>query len=216
MATEGPSEDDPGSGCLCWWGRREAPASALTPFRAQIQRKTQKWSAVADTVRCSLCGMRAAGRTPASRNDDALGGLRQYVEVALGDVDGPDQATISWRTRSAAAIRHSSSPKPVMKVGHLLTGVLAVLASEMTVAAQAPPEAVLEQAAQAKKVLLIGIDGCRFDALQKADTPYFDALIEMGSTAEPIRIFPRHYREADTISGPGGLNIRNVLVPARS
>ncbi len=58
-----------------------------------------------------------------------------------------------------------------------------------------------------KKVLLIGIDGCRFDAVRAADAPHIDALIEHGALAQPIRIFPERYRGADTISGPGWSNI---------
>jgi predicted AlkP superfamily pyrophosphatase or phosphodiesterase len=61
--------------------------------------------------------------------------------------------------------------------------------------------------AKMKKVLLIGIDGCRFDALQAADTPHLDALLEHGAVARPIRIFPARYREADTVSGPGWSSI---------
>lgn len=58
-----------------------------------------------------------------------------------------------------------------------------------------------------KKVLVIGIDGCRFDALRAADAPHLDSLIEHGALAEPIRIFPAHFREADTCSGPGWSNV---------
>ncbi|QDT70863.1 alkaline phosphatase family protein [Lacipirellula limnantheis] len=62
-------------------------------------------------------------------------------------------------------------------------------------------------AAPAKKVLVIGIDGCRFDAVKQADAPHLDALMKAGAVAQPTRIFPAHYREADTISGPGWSNI---------
>lgn len=58
-----------------------------------------------------------------------------------------------------------------------------------------------------KKLLVIGVDGCRFDALRSAKTPNFDRLIAEGVVAEPIRIYPSHYREADTISGPGWSSI---------
>ena len=59
----------------------------------------------------------------------------------------------------------------------------------------------------AKKVLVIGIDGCRFDALKKANAPHLDALMAAGAVAQPTRIFPARYREADTISGPGWSNV---------
>ncbi|MCC6491462.1 MAG: alkaline phosphatase family protein [Pirellulales bacterium] len=58
-----------------------------------------------------------------------------------------------------------------------------------------------------KKALLIGIDGCRFDAVRAADAPNIDRLIDEGALAQPIRIFPARYRGADTISGPGWSNI---------
>lgn len=58
-----------------------------------------------------------------------------------------------------------------------------------------------------KKLLVIGIDGCRFDALRAAKTPNLDRLIDEGVAVEPIRIFPARYREADTISGPGWSSI---------
>ena len=58
-----------------------------------------------------------------------------------------------------------------------------------------------------KKVLVIGIDGCRFDALKQAEAPHLEALMQEGAVAQPIQIFPGHYREADTISGPGWSNI---------
>jgi len=60
---------------------------------------------------------------------------------------------------------------------------------------------------QAKKILLIGLDGARFDALRAAATPHLDALIDEGAVAQPIRIFPEHTREADTVSGPGWSSI---------
>jgi predicted AlkP superfamily pyrophosphatase or phosphodiesterase len=66
-----------------------------------------------------------------------------------------------------------------------------------------------------KKLLVIGIDGCRFDALQKAEAPRLDGLIERGSLAEPIRILPAGYREADTVSGPGWSNILCGVWPTK-
>lgn len=64
-----------------------------------------------------------------------------------------------------------------------------------------------ESPQRAKKALLIGIDGCRFDALQAAKTPHLDALIERGGHAENCLILSNRYRENDTISGPGWSSI---------
>jgi predicted AlkP superfamily pyrophosphatase or phosphodiesterase len=59
----------------------------------------------------------------------------------------------------------------------------------------------------AQRLLVIGIDGCRFDALEAADAPRLDTLIASGALAEPIRIFSERYLAADTISGPGWSSI---------
>lgn len=58
-----------------------------------------------------------------------------------------------------------------------------------------------------KKVLFLGIDGCRFDALQAANTPHLDSLIENGCYHDGVLILGDRYRENDTISGPGWSSI---------
>jgi len=81
---------------------------------------------------------------------------------------------------------------------------LSRIAIGVAVFAMAWPVAAAEPV---KKVLVIGIDGCRFDAVKQAEAPHLDALMSAGAVAQPTRIFPAHYREADTISGPGWSNI---------
>jgi predicted AlkP superfamily pyrophosphatase or phosphodiesterase len=54
-----------------------------------------------------------------------------------------------------------------------------------------------------KKVMLIGIDGLRPDALEAAETPYLDALIKDGAFADDTQILGKRYRRNDTVSGPG-------------
>lgn len=61
--------------------------------------------------------------------------------------------------------------------------------------------------AKTKKVLLIGIDGCRFDALRKADAPHLNRLIAGGAYSSAAQILGSRYRENDTISGPGWSSI---------
>lgn len=56
---------------------------------------------------------------------------------------------------------------------------------------------------RAKKVLYLGIDGCRFDAIETADTPHLDGLMKNGSTSNRCLILGERYRKNDTISGPG-------------
>ena len=52
-----------------------------------------------------------------------------------------------------------------------------------------------------RKALVIGIDGCRPDALQAADTPNLDGLIERGAYSFEAQTDPI------TISGPGGSSL---------
>jgi predicted AlkP superfamily pyrophosphatase or phosphodiesterase len=58
-----------------------------------------------------------------------------------------------------------------------------------------------------KKVLYIGIDGTRFDAMEKAQTPNLDALIAGGIHSPTCLILGERYKKNDTISGPGWSSI---------
>ncbi len=64
------------------------------------------------------------------------------------------------------------------------------------------------------KVLVIGVDGCRPDALKAAKTPNIDALIQQGMlfTGTDIRE-PDATDKADTISGPGWSNLLTGVWP---
>ncbi len=63
-------------------------------------------------------------------------------------------------------------------------------------------------------VLIIGIDGCRPDALQLAKTPNLDALMEAGMWFEGTDIRePEGADAADTISGPGWSNLLTGVWP---
>ena len=53
------------------------------------------------------------------------------------------------------------------------------------------------------RLLVIGIDGCRPDALAAASTPNLDALIEAGAFSDKTQILGDRYRSSDTSSGPG-------------
>ncbi len=59
----------------------------------------------------------------------------------------------------------------------------------------------------AKKVLYIGIDGTRFDAIEKAATPQLDALMASGVHSPTCLILGDRYQKNDTISGPGWSSI---------
>jgi predicted AlkP superfamily pyrophosphatase or phosphodiesterase len=58
-----------------------------------------------------------------------------------------------------------------------------------------------------KKALYIGIDGTRFDAIEKAATPNLDALIANGIHTPTCLILGERYQKNDTISGPGWSSI---------
>jgi predicted AlkP superfamily pyrophosphatase or phosphodiesterase len=59
----------------------------------------------------------------------------------------------------------------------------------------------------ARRVLFIGIDGCRFDALRKANTPHLDSLMAAGAWADNTLIQGERYRGSNTVSGPGWSSI---------
>ena len=75
----------------------------------------------------------------------------------------------------------------------LLAVLLLVISQTFTHAADPP----------AKYVLVIGVDGLRPDALQKATTPNFDKLSRNGATSYTCQILGTRYKKNDTISGPG-------------
>ncbi|GIX04155.1 MAG: nucleotide pyrophosphatase [Planctomycetaceae bacterium] len=56
-------------------------------------------------------------------------------------------------------------------------------------------------------VLLIGIDGCRWDAVVAARTPHLDHLVAAGTLAVGTDIVAPRPTPADTVSGPGWSNI---------
>ena len=57
-----------------------------------------------------------------------------------------------------------------------------------------------------KKVLVIGIDGCRPDALAQAATPHLDSLIAGGIYADNTQILGDRYLENNTITAPRKLS----------
>jgi predicted AlkP superfamily pyrophosphatase or phosphodiesterase len=73
-----------------------------------------------------------------------------------------------------------------------------VLSLPILAAAAEPP---------ARKVLLIGIDGCRPDAIEKAETPNLDRLIRGGAYSTNTSILGPRKTENDTVSGPGWSSI---------
>lgn len=61
--------------------------------------------------------------------------------------------------------------------------------------------------AQVRKVLLIGLDGVRPDALARAHTPNLDRLITNGAFADDTQILGDRYEKNETGSGPGWSSI---------
>lgn len=65
-----------------------------------------------------------------------------------------------------------------------------------------------------KKVLFIGIDGCRHDAVVAAITPHIDGLVERGTRFEGTEILsPNRTDDANTVSGPGWSNLLTGVWP---
>ncbi len=62
----------------------------------------------------------------------------------------------------------------------------------------APPSAGVPS----NRVLVIGIDGLRHDALARANTPHLDALITTGAFTNTAQMMGDRFGENDTISGP--------------
>ncbi len=60
-----------------------------------------------------------------------------------------------------------------------------------------------EQPAPRNRVLVLGIDGTRPDALAKARTPHLDGLIREGSFTDTAEILGTRFQQNQTISGPG-------------
>ena len=58
-----------------------------------------------------------------------------------------------------------------------------------------------------KKVLFIGIDGCRFDAIQAARAPHLDRLMAEGCYDADCQILGERFTGNDTVSGPGWSSI---------
>ena len=58
-----------------------------------------------------------------------------------------------------------------------------------------------------QRVLMIGIDGVRPDALAAARTPNLDRLIRTGAFTDTTQILGTRYSKNDTISGPGWSSI---------
>jgi hypothetical protein len=65
----------------------------------------------------------------------------------------------------------------------------------------------LTAAEPTRHVLVIGVDGTRLDALQKANTPHFDRMIAEGGISEDCQILGQRYQGNETISGPGWSSI---------
>jgi predicted AlkP superfamily pyrophosphatase or phosphodiesterase len=64
------------------------------------------------------------------------------------------------------------------------------------------------------KVLIVGIDGCRPDAMKVAKTPILDALVQSGALFEGTDIRETNGTDqADTVSGPGWSNLLTGVWP---
>ena len=85
----------------------------------------------------------------------------------------------------------------------ILCGLLAI--GVLTPAA--PAEETVSAPQKVRKVLFIGIDGCRPDALAAAETPNLDRLAAGGVMSTNTTILAPRPTTNDTVSGPGWLTI---------
>ena len=69
------------------------------------------------------------------------------------------------------------------------------------------PTCLASAAEPIKKALFIGLDGTRFDAIEKADTPHLDALMKDGIHSPTCLILGERFQDSDTVSGPGWASI---------
>lgn len=81
---------------------------------------------------------------------------------------------------------------------HRTLAVLICLAATANLAAAEP---------KTKKLLILGIDGVRTDALKIAITPHFDKLVKQGAWAENTDALSKRYDKNFTLSGPGWSSI---------
>ncbi len=75
------------------------------------------------------------------------------------------------------------------------------------------PDSSGAEAKPIHKVLLIGIDGCRPDAIEAAHTPHLDRLIKQGLYCENTDILASRETKGDTVSGPGWSNLLTGVWP---
>lgn len=66
---------------------------------------------------------------------------------------------------------------------------------------------------KAKKVLVLGIDGCRPDALRKANAPNLKSLAEAGAYTYTAQNLPLRLVDAETSSGPGWASMLSGAFP---
>ena len=66
-----------------------------------------------------------------------------------------------------------------------------------------PASAAAEKVALTGRVLFLGIDGCRYDCLDKAQAPHLKRLRDAGCYADDTLIQGARYKASDTVSGPG-------------
>lgn len=96
-----------------------------------------------------------------------------------------------------------------MLVSAFLAGAADALALQKTVRSAPPTRSFQRPAPRPKRVLLIGVDGCRPDSLLAANTPVIDALIAGGAYTDSSRA------QDPTLSGPNWASMLTGVTPAK-
>ena len=84
----------------------------------------------------------------------------------------------------------------------------------LTVALYLTRAGATQSAEKIKKVLLIGIDGCRPDALQRAQAPQIGALADQGAVSYTAQNLPLRLTDVETSSGPSWSTMLSGVFPA--
>ncbi len=107
----------------------------------------------------------------------------------------------------SAAFREMMSRMKCRICSLLIVGLVTGVWASVSLGTEAQP-------APRKKVLVIGIDGCRHDAVVAANTPHLDEYVARGTRFVGTDILsPRRTDEANTVSGPGWSNLLTGVWP---
>lgn len=120
-------------------------------------------------------------------------------------------AVLAWSLRGVEFLAHSEDAGPVGRVARRASALHDANGAYRGARAPVPWPAT---AGPSKRVLFIGIDGLRSDALEQAQAPALHALIEHGTYSPDALVRPADQIFAATSSGPGWTSILTGVWPS--